>query len=344
MRACQAFLPRWVVDCQADPVAHFSTGRRFDSLAGMDGLAHEMRPDTVLGGRFMSDSITCPNCSCDIELSAALSSQLREELQRKYDAELRKRDQEFSRKDDELRKREEQLKTSRGALDQELSRRLAAETARLSQEALAKAKETVAVDLKDLQGQLATSKEKLVQAEHAELELRKKQRDLEEQKRSFELQMTRTLDQERGKIRELAMKEAADSRDLKDAEKEKVITDLRREIDNLKRKSEQGSQQLQGEVLELELEDILGRAFPGDTLEPVPKGQHGGDVLHHVSDQRGQLCGTILWESKRTKNWSDGWLPKLRDDQRAARAQVAALVTLEMRGRLKRSAVSKKCG
>lgn len=103
---------------------------------------------------------------------------------------------------------------------------------------------------------------------------------------------------------------------LKVMEKEHTILSMQKQIEELKRKAEQGSQQLQGEVLELQLEALLTTKFPHDTIEPVPKGEHGGDVLHHVAGPSGQSCGTMLWESKRTKNWSDGWLSKLRDDQR----------------------------
>ncbi len=102
---------------------------------------------------------------------------------------------------------------------------------------------------------------------------------------------------------------------------------MQRQIEELKRKAEQGSQQLQGEVQETELESLLRARFPCDTIEPVPKGEFGGDVLQLVPGPLGQPCGTILWESKRTKNWSDGWLAKLRDDQRAAKADVALLVS-----------------
>lgn len=95
----------------------------------------------------------------------------------------------------------------------------------------------------------------------------------------------------------------------------------------MKRKAEQGSQQLQGEVQELELEALLRAKFPQDTIEPVPKGEHGGDVLHRVVGPLGKVCGTILWESKRTKNWSDSWLVKLREDQRAAKAEIAVIMS-----------------
>jgi hypothetical protein len=114
---------------------------------------------------------------------------------------------------------------------------------------------------------------------------------------------------------------------LKVAEKEQTIAGMQKQIEDLKRRAEQGSQQLQGEVQELELEALLRGKFPRDTIEPVPKGEHGGDVLQRVVGPLGQVCGTILWESKRTKNWSDAWLVKLREDQRAAKAEVAVLVT-----------------
>jgi hypothetical protein len=110
-------------------------------------------------------------------------------------------------------------------------------------------------------------------------------------------------------------------------EKEHTIASMQKQIEDLKRRAEQGSQQLQGEVQELALEEILSTKFPHDTIEPVPKGEHGGDILQRVCGPFGQRCGTILWESKRTKNWSDAWLGKLREDQRAAKAEVAVIVS-----------------
>jgi len=105
---------------------------------------------------------------------------------------------------------------------------------------------------------------------------------------------------------------------------------LQHRLDELKQKAEQGSQQLQGEVQEIELESLLRANFHTDTITPVPKGQFGGDVLQEVFGLQNQKCGTILWESKRTKNWSDSWLAKLRDDQREAKAEIAVLVSQAM--------------
>jgi hypothetical protein len=110
-------------------------------------------------------------------------------------------------------------------------------------------------------------------------------------------------------------------------EKEQTIAAMQKKIEELKRRAEQGSQQLQGEVLEVYLESVLASRFPHDRVEPVPKGEHGGDILQRVVTPAGSACGTILWECKRAKNWSDLWLPKLREDQRTARAEIAVVAS-----------------
>jgi hypothetical protein len=102
---------------------------------------------------------------------------------------------------------------------------------------------------------------------------------------------------------------------------------MQRQIEDLKRKAEQGSQQLQGEAQELELESLLREKFPLDVIEPVAKGEFGGDLIQRVVNHAGRVCVTILWEAKRTKNWSDGWLGKLREDTRNAKADLALIVS-----------------
>lgn len=278
----------------------------------------------------MSDTILCPKCKCEIEVTEVLSSQLRAELQKQFDAEQRARDAEFAKREVEIKRLQQAVAVEKSAIDDEVASRLEKEKQRLTGEALEKARESVAVELKDVQAQLDESKVKLLAAQQAELELRKGKRELEDAKRELEVTVARKLDEEREKIRETAKKEAADERQLKDAEKDKLIADLRLQTEVLNRKLEQGSQQTQGEVLELELEGLLRQHFPYDSIMPVPKGVFGGDTTHVVHDTTGADCGTMLWESKRTKNWSDAWLPKLRDDQRAAKAHVAILVSVEL--------------
>jgi len=278
----------------------------------------------------MSNSIRCPKCSFEFEPSEAVSAQIRQELQVQFEAEAEKHNQELQKRDSDLKKRELAVVQLKASVDDEVQLKLTQERDKLLKDAKGKAEESVAMQLKDMGEQLSETKKKLDESQAAELELRKSRRELEDQKRELEVTVNRRLDEEREKIRETAKKEEADQRTLKEAEKDKLIDEMKRQIDDLKRKSEQGSQQSQGEVLELELEELLRTAFPYDTIEPVPKGVHGGDVLQIVHDSTAVECGRILWESKRTKNWSDGWLPKLRDDQRAAKAQFAVLASIEL--------------
>jgi hypothetical protein len=149
---------------------------------------------------------------------------------------------------------------------------------------------------------------------------------VEDREKTVELEVARRVDEGKGKIREEVSAQMTEEYRLKERAHEEQIKGLQNQIEALKRKAEQGSQQLQGEVLEVELEDNLAGAFPFDRIEPVAKGVRGADVLQHVRNNLGQDCGTLIWETKRTKAWNDGWIPKLKEDQREAKADVAILV------------------
>jgi len=193
-----------------------------------------------------------------------------------------------------------------------------------------KAEENLSIELKDMQMQLKEKDEKVAIAEKKELELLKQKRELEEKKKSFELEMTRKLDEERKIVEEAVANRISEEYRFKMAENERQITGMIKQIEELKRKAEQGSQQMQGEVLELELEDMLKNAFPRDIIEPISKGAKGADVVQKVYDNFGRDCGTIIWETKRTKNWSDNWIDKLKEDQRETKAELAVLMTISM--------------
>jgi len=278
----------------------------------------------------MSETIHCPNCDFEIEMSTALVTQMRERVQSEFDADFRQRECLLAQKNHGLQERERALDASIRSLDEELSRRLALQRDELLQEAQTKAREALDQEVQDLLRQLSESRKKLGEAQKAELQLRRERQELEDQKTELELTVTRRLDAERKLIRDDAKQQVDEEHRLREADSNKLIADLRTQIDDLKRVVEQGSPQARGEVMELVLEDFLRNAFPQDTIEQVPVSYHGGDVVQRVFDASGLDCGTILWESKRTKSWSAGWLPKLRDDQRAAKAQVAVLATAAM--------------
>jgi hypothetical protein len=278
----------------------------------------------------MAESIVCPSCGEAIEVTEVLAAQLRTQIRREFESELRARDSEFTRREGAIKSQQEAIAAERSAIDEEIARRLNAEQQKLGAAALAKAREEISLELSDVQTQLAESRGRLELAQQAELQLRKERRELEAQKKTLELDVIRQLDQERQSICDAAKKQADEEHRGKISEYEKRIADMNRELDTARRIAEQGSQQLQGEVLELDLEEILRREFPLDEIKPVPKGMPGSDIVHVVRDGAGGGCGTIIWELKRTKNWSEGWLPKLRNDQRAANACLAILVSDEL--------------
>jgi hypothetical protein len=179
----------------------------------------------------------------------------------------------------------------------------------------------------ELQSKVEAQSKELKEARDHERTLLRKKAQLEEQAEKAELEAQRKLSDEREKIRKAAQDQVLEEHRLKDAEKNKQLEDMRRQIEDLKRKAEQGSQKLQGDVQQIELEKALREKFPRDEIEAVKSGVRGADILQKVISDSGQLCGTILWESKRVRNWSDRWIDKLIDDKQAARADVAVIVT-----------------
>ena len=274
--------------------------------------------------------VVCPNCRYEIKLTEAISAPIVERLRKQFEADARKKGEELARREQALTEKTAEIEKAKETIDAQVAERLKAERRRVAKEEARKASEALATEMTDLRQQLDDKASKLDEAQKNELELRKQRRDLEERKKQMQLEIERKLDTERKAIRESTQKDMAEEHRLKEAEKEQQLTAMRKQIDDLKRKAEQGSQQTQGEVLELELEALLATRFPTDTIEPVPKGVHGSDVLQRVHDGNGNACGTIIWESKRTKAWSNGWLPKLRDDQREAKAELAAIVSVAL--------------
>lgn len=283
-------------------------------------------------------TIICPNCKTEIKLTESLAAPLIESTRQQFEQRLAQKDSEISQREQAMRDREKQLAEEKRKLDDQVANQVAeqlkAERTRVIAEESRKAKlasaaelESKARELAELHEVLKSRDEKLAQAQQAQAELIKKQRELDDAKRELELTVAKRVQDGLTEARQLARKEAEDEQKLKVLEKEQTIAAMQKQIEDLKRRAEQGSQQLQGEVQELELENLLRMKFPFDAIEPVPKGEFGGDVLHRVIGSGGQVGGTLLWEFKRTKNWSDAWLVKLRDDQRAAKAEVAVIVS-----------------
>jgi hypothetical protein len=341
--------------------------------------------------------ITCPNCGHEFELSDALTGRIREHLKAELLQEVVRRESEVKKRFDSLRAQEEQIAKSREAIDEEgeaklkerlseaeqkamkklegqfteqlkemreeledkdqairtfrqqevelrkrqreleeakesmeleISRRIDGERDKIRQEAAKKLDDQYANQLADLKTTLEVREKAIEEFRAREIELRKRQRELEDSKKSLELDVARKVDEEREKIREEAAKKAAEEHRLKDLEKDKVINDLRASLEDMKRKAEQGSMETQGEVLEQDFEGQLRAFFPHDDIQPVPKGIRGADLVQSVRTPFDVECGVLLWETKNTKAWSAQWIPKLKDNMIETRAVIAILVSV----------------
>ena len=283
-------------------------------------------------------TITCPNCKTEIRLTESLAAPLIAATRKQFEERLSQKDAEVAKREESIREKEKQILEAKRNLDEQVAYQVAAqlkaERVQVVAEESKKAKLASAAEidakvreLSELQEVLKIRDEKLAEAQKAQAELIKKQRELDDAKRELELTVEKRVQDGLNEVRLQAKSQAEEEQKFKVMEKEQTIAAMQKQIEDLKRRAEQGSQQLQGEVLELELENLLRAKFPFDSIEPVAKGEFGGDVLQRVVSQGGQASGSILWESKRTKNWSDGWLVKLREDQRTAKAEVAVIVS-----------------
>src|ERR1700730_4036705 len=186
----------------------------------------------------------------------------------------------------------------------------------------------VAAERESFEQQLADKNSQVAALRDEQLQLRKEREQLRDAQAAMELTVQKKAD-ELVQQREVAVRTQEQERaSLKEAELHKTIADMRSQLVEAQRKADQGSQQTQGEVLELAIEEGLKHSFPLDRIEEVKKGQRGGDVLQHVMTRAGHAAGTILWETKRAKDWSAQWIPKLKEDMRVSSVALGILVTM----------------
>jgi len=275
--------------------------------------------------------IICPNCKSEISIDDVLTHQIEDKVKSKYESSNKIKEEELAQtqKDlDEQKKKIEDARTNvKQFIDQGVAKALETEKTKLKTEVKDEVEKEKADEIKMLSEKLDENTKKLDEARKNELDLRKEKNQLEDDKKNFELDKQRQLDEERKNIAEEAGKKASEEQQYKLMELSKQLQDAVKMNDELKRKLQQGSQQTQGEVLELELEEMLKREFPRDQIIPVAKGKNGADINQIVFDNNGRQCGTIIWESKQAQSWTDSWIVKLKSDQRNLKAEIAAIVT-----------------
>jgi len=293
-----------------------------------------MKPNLNAAGAAHEPTLHCPNCNHEIKLTESLAAPLLEETRQRFQEQLAAKDAEVAKKTEALRNEQDAIAKAREQIEHQVAQRLTAERGQLIAVEAKKAREAVARDLQtknvetaELRKALEVNNLKLAEAQQAHADFLRKQRELESAQRELDLTVEKRVQASVNEIRAKAKQESDEAARLKVLEKDQTIESMTRTIEELRRKAEQGSQQSQGEVFELELEELLRGKFPMDAIEPVAKGELGADVVQQVNGSIGQPAGMILWESKHTKAWSDGWLAKLREDQRRCGADVALIVS-----------------
>lgn len=264
----------------------------------------------------MNDTILCPHCNKSMPLTQAIAHQLDQSLkeQQKGLEEERERLRHTAQKwkEDQLQKFEEEKRQQEKILSEQLRVKISKE---------------LELKLVDSTNALEEMEKKREQLQEQLLETNKLNRQLKTQNEEKQLELEKKLVEGQARIRLEEQKKIEESYHLRFAEQDKKLSDALKIADEYKRKLEQGSQQLQGEVLELELEQTLRREFPYDEIKAVAKGIRGGDIIQTVRNSSGRSCGTIIWEFKRTKAWSSEWIQKLKEDQRSAKADLAIIIT-----------------
>ncbi len=273
--------------------------------------------------------IKCPKCEHNftIEVESLLHHQLQEEYDQKFKAQLKEQSSKFVEQEEQLRSEREELTRSRSELQEVVQRsvqqKLTEEREKLKIQLLQENSE----EIKSYREELEQKSNELRELNRTRIEYEKLKRESQEMSERLEAEaqekFTRLLLQEREKIKQ----EQDERHNLKLQERENVIDQLKKQLTIAQQKAEQGSMQLQGEVLEMEIEKWLKETFPLDTIEEIAKGQRGADVLVTVNSMTKLACGSIYIEAKRTKEWSQAWIGKFKEDMRTKGVQFGILVT-----------------
>ena len=312
-------------------------------------------------------TVKCPKCGEPVPLTEALAAPLLAAKEAEFAAQLRAEERKTAaareaaeaaqqrlaadqakltrerndlaqqREDDGRRIDAEVARRTREQVDQQLSVQLGEEKKRITAMEEQRATQRVSDQLADkdrtlreLMERMAAVTARLDASQRNESELRRKELAAEDRLRDMELAKGREIAAGAELARQRAIESEAQRHQLAMSDKDRIIREMSAKLEDAARKAQLGSQQAQGETLEVLLEAQLRSKFPFDVVEPIAKGVSGADVLQIVRDEGGRECGRILWESKRTQHWSAGWLPKLKTDQRNAKADLAVLISQAM--------------
>jgi len=271
----------------------------------------------------METNVQCPKCDHLFNVENAVEKSLREEIEAESKSILNKELEEISKKKNQLDKAQK-------SFDEQLSIALKEKETNLRSSIKKELESESDESIKELQKQLAEQTSANSSMKKEKLAFQQKSMELEQKVKDIDLEVQEKVLQKSEEIKQQALNEERAKRDLADKQKEMQLQTLKNQIEDLKRKAEQGSQQSQGEVLELELEELLRTTFPYDTISEVAKGTSGADCVQEVVNSHLKVAGAIAYETKRTKSFSNGWIDKLKSDMRIHKAHIGVLVTETM--------------
>ncbi len=281
-----------------------------------------------------TSKIKCPNCHHEIDVQDVLAHQVEEKIRIEYQSKLESEKQKYDQQAEDLRKEKEAFRETKKKenelFQQKLEERLKGDRLHIETKLKSKFQEEHAEQLKFLQEELNEKSGQVKELNRFKADIERLKREKEELKESIEAEAQKTINQKISEEKERIRKVEAEKNELAIKELQKQLEDQKKLTEEMKRKQEQGSMQLQGEVQEIAIEDWLVTSFPLDTIEEIKKGARGGDCLQTVHTRNLQNCGTIYYESKRTKDFQAGWIEKFKSDMREKGADIGVLVTEAM--------------
>ena len=274
-----------------------------------------------------NSTIKCPNCQHEFPIGNALAQEIENDIKGRYLKKYNEDRQRMEAEKAQLAKEAELLKLQAENQEAVIADKLRLAKQQLEQEAIKKAANEMQLQLDSLNKELTDKAQKLKESQGKELELMRKQKEIQEREENLKLELEKQMLEKQKEIEDRAKKMEGERFELKIKELEKKLEDQKELAETMRRKAEQGSMQLQGEVQELALEELLKSSFPFDEIEEVGKGVKGADCIQHVRNSSAQFCGKIIYESKRTKAFTNEWIDKLKSDMRATQADLAVIVT-----------------
>lgn len=274
-----------------------------------------------------NQSITCPNCGTSIELTDALAGPILAEARKQAQADIEAANSRAQRAESALSKERAELQTKEAEFDARVAQAAAAKRPELEKSIRDAVSVEMAADVKSKEQENEALRKSLSEAQAAQLLALKAQQAAELKAATVDLEVAKKVGQQTTEIQAEAIKAAHEAEKLNQAALQKKLDDALHQVEDMKRKIQQGSQQLQGDVAEMDLRDTLAAAFPWDDVSDVKTGAHGADILQKVKTGAESIVASILWESKNANSWGGDWIAKAKQDARREKAQSVVIVS-----------------